>query len=138
MKLMELERNQEICCLPCRCNFMVYCLVSIPPFLTNQTKQHCSYCLNTIHKTKALLTILDAEPRRVRESLTNSCQVISFFFHIAINDEHFIRMILSLEMSGEKRMSASNFQYEDNTPFEGFYSNLSIFCNHESVFEREM
>ena len=47
-------------------------------------------------------------------------------------------MILSLEMSGEKRMSASNFQYEDNTPFEGFYSNLSIFCNHENVFEREM
>lgn len=79
MKLMELERNQEICCLPCRCNFMVYCMVSIPPFLTNQTKQYCSYCLNTIHKTKALLTILDAEPRRVRESLNNSCQVISFF-----------------------------------------------------------
>lgn len=109
MKLMELERNQEICCLPCRCNFMVYCMVAMPPFLTNQTKQYCSYCLNTIHKTKALLTILDAEPRRVRESLTNSCQVISFFFHIAINDEHFIRVILSLEMSGEKCMSHQIF-----------------------------
>ena len=35
-------------------------------------------------------------------------------------------------------MSASNFQYEDNTLFEGFYSNLAIFCNHESVSEREM
>ncbi|CAH3045240.1 unnamed protein product [Pocillopora meandrina] len=76
------------------CNFMVYCMVSIPPFLTNQTKQYCSYCLNTIHKTKALLSILDAEPRRVRESLTNSCQGAAWVFGL--------QMILKLFSFGRK------------------------------------